>query len=108
MLTVRIMNEFMHGPIWILDADGMPLAPGALPIVEEDSSIQTLDGQAGVLFDSYYEFDGEGTCRFDEGRQKEDKERMLGLVAMIVSRLDQINDGTFVVDDLETPYLRKL
>lgn len=49
-----------------------------------------------------------GTHCFDVRRQKENKERMLSVMAMIVSRLDQINDGSFAVDDRETPYLREL
>lgn len=109
MFTVRIMNEFLHGPLWVLDEEGISVAEGSLPLVEGDATVRELNKEAGSLFDSYYEFDSHGeACWFNEDRQKEDACRMLALVAELDARLAEINDGSFSVEDLETPFLSSL
>lgn len=109
MFTVRIMNEFLHGPLWVLDEEGISAATGSLPLVEDDAVVRELNKEARSLFDSYYEFDAHGeACWFNEDRQKEDAGRMLVLVAELNARLAEINDGSFTVEDLETPFLSSL
>ena len=41
-------------------------------------------------------------------KRKRKKEIMLDLIAQIVARLNEINDGSFVVEDLESERLRAL
>lgn len=109
MFTVRIMNEFLHGPLWVLDEEGISAAEGSLPLVEDDADVRELNQEAGSLFDSYYEFDSHGeACWFNEGRQREDASRMLALVSGLNARLAEINDGSFAVEDFETPFLSSL
>lgn len=109
MFTVRIMNEFLHGPVWVLDEEGISAAEGSLSLVEDDADVRELNQEAGSLFDSYYEFDSHGeVCWFNEDRQREDAEHMLALVARLNARLGEINDGSFTVEDLETPFLSSL
>ena len=103
------MNEFLHGPVWVLDEEGISAAEGSLPLVEDDAGVQELNQEAGSLFDSYYEFDSHGeACWFNEDRQREDSSRMLALVSGLNARLAEINDGSFTVEDLETPFLSSL
>ena len=45
---------------------------------------------------------------FDVEKEKEEKEIMLGLISQIKKRLEELNDGTFVVEDLETDRLSNL
>ena len=109
MFTVRIMNEFLHGPVWVLDEEGISVSIGALPLVEDDAIVQKLNKEAGSLFDSYYEFDSHGeACWFNEDKQRANAERMLALVSGLNARLAEINDGSFTVEDLETPFLSSL
>lgn len=109
MFTVRIMIEFLHGPVWVLDDDGISAADGSLPLVEDDPVVRELNDEAGSLFDSYYEFDSRGQpCWFNEDRQRANSGHMLALVARLNARLAEINDGSFVVEDLETPFLTDL
>ena len=44
------------------------------------------------------------------GNQQEefDKEIMLDLITQLIARLNEINDGSFVIEDLETERLKKL
>ena len=60
MSTVRIMNEFLHGPVWVLDEEGIPAAEGSLLLVEDDVEVRDFNQEAGSLFDSYYEFEPHG------------------------------------------------
>lgn len=109
MFTVRIMNEFLHGPVWVLDEEGISAAEGSLPLVEDDANVRALNQEAGSLFDSYYEFDSHGeACWFNEDKQREDSSRMLALVSGLNARLAEISDGSFTVEDLETPFLSRL
>lgn len=109
MFTVRIMNEFLHGPVWVLDEEGISAAEGSLPLVENDADVRELNQEAGSLFDSYYEFDSHSeACWFNEGRQRANADRMLALLAKINARLCEINDGSYTVEDLETPFLSNL
>lgn len=44
---------------------------------------------------------------FDK-EEKLNKEKMLGLIKKLIVRLEQINDGSFVIDDRETERIRNL
>ena len=45
---------------------------------------------------------------FDFEKEKEEKEIMLDLISQIKKRLEEINDGSFVIEDLETDRLSNL
>ena len=50
------------------------------------------------MFSSYYEFDSHGqACWFNSEQEKADKEIMLDLITHLISRLNEINDGSFVI-----------
>ena len=61
------------------------------------------------MFDGYYEFDThDAPCWFNHEKEKAEKEIMLDLIARIVARLNEINDGSFVIEDLGTERLKSL
>lgn len=79
---------------------------GKLPLVEDDPVVLELNGEIAEMYDSYFEFDSHGpVCWFNEAQRKADRERMLSLLARLRVRLEEINDGSLVVVDYETPYL---
>lgn len=108
MQTVKIMLDFLQGPIWISDVEtGKPLT--GIDIVDNDEQVRLLNYEIQDLYDSYYEFDShDQACWFDEERERADKPRMLELLAKLNARLSEINDGSFVVDDRETPRVQAL
>lgn len=55
------------------------------------------------LFDSHNE-----PCWYNHEKEKAEKDVMIELISKIKSRLNEINDGSFVVEDLETERLKKL
>lgn len=61
------------------------------------------------MFDSYYEFDShDEPCWFNHEKEKAEKDTMLGLISKIKARLNEINDESFTVEDLETERLKNL
>lgn len=66
--------------------------------------MQALNNQICELYSSCYEFDSHDLpCRFTEEKEKADKPRMLELLGKLNARITELNDGSFVVDDQETP-----
>ena len=105
MYTVKIMNEFLHGAIWVYE-DGVV---SSLPTVDEDQILQELNRKTMELFNSYFEFDSNGeSCTFNNDLSKKTKGEMLELISQIKERLNQINHGEFVVEDYETDRLKNL
>ena len=108
MVTIKIMNEFLHGPVWTCEGEtGIEIDD--LPLVHEDATVASLNREIGELFDSYYEFDShDQACWFNEEQEKADKPRMLELLGKPNDRIAELNDGSFVVDDQETPRIEAL
>lgn len=51
MLTVRLMNEFLHGPLWVLDEDGVVFLEERIPAVERDAEVCRLAQRIGSMYD---------------------------------------------------------
>lgn len=106
MFTIKIMNEFIHSPIWIYDEDGITDEP---PMIADDVILQSLCNKVEDMYTSYYEIDSHGVpCWFNSEKEKAEKETMLHLISQIKKRLEEINDGSFVVEDLVTKSLADL
>ena len=106
MIKIKIMTEFLHSPIWTYE-DGV--VTDDISVISEDSTVQVLCEKIEEMFSSYYEFDShDQACWFNSEQEKADKEIMLDLITQLISRLNEINDGSFVVEDLETERLKQL
>lgn len=106
MFTIKIMNEFIHSPIWVYDEDGIIDEPS---LIADDVVLQNLCEKVEDMFTPYYEFDSHGVaCWFNHEKEKSEKEVMINLIAQIKARLEEINDGSFVIDDCESERLRNL
>lgn len=107
MYTVKIMNEYLHGPIWVYNSNGISV--WKYPLISDDPLLKVLNNKAMELFSSYYEFDSHDMpCWFNHEKEKAEKNIMLDLISQIKERLEEINDGSFVVEDLETERLNNL
>ena len=106
MVVIKIMNEFLHSPIWTYEDD---FITDDFPVIENDVKLQEISKQIEELYSSYYEFDShDEACWFNHGKEKSDKEFMLELIAKLVSRLEEINDGSYIIEDLETERIKNL
>ena len=108
MVTIKIMSEIWHGPLWTCEFD-TGIATDDLPLVHDDPIVSAINNELRDMYDSYYEFESHGeACWFDNEHEKADKPHTLELLAKLNSRLAEINDGSFVVDDQETPRVMAL
>lgn len=110
MQTVKIMLDLFNGPIWgdyFID-DKFTSGTG-IPLIDNDVELQKINDEIYDMFESYYEFDSHDVaCWYNEEQEKADKPKMLALLKKLNDRLDEINDGSFVVEDLETPRVQAL
>ncbi len=105
---VKIQLDYLQGPIWISDIETGESLMG-IELIDHDLILKELNRQAGQLFSSYYEFNShDQPCWFNHEQEKKDKDIMLELIRKIVARLDEINDGSFIVEDYETERLNGL
>lgn len=108
MKTLKISLDFLAGPLWKDEfIDGKSRT--GIPVIDNGETLQTLNDQICELYSSYYEFDSHDVaCWFDEEREKADKPRTLELLRQLNARIAELNDGSFVVDDQETPRVEAL
>lgn len=107
MYTIKIMNEYLHGPIWVYGPDGV--AVWDFPLLQKDPILSALNKQAMERYSAYYEFDShDQACWVDLERQKADKEIMLDMITRLIDRLNEINDGSYVIEDCETERIKNL
>lgn len=106
--VVKLMLDYMQGPIWISDVEtGEPLT--GISIVDDDTVLPKLNMECCELFSNCYEFDPHnGACWFNKESELKNKDKFLLLLRQIKDRLDEINDGSFIVEDLETERLNSL
>ncbi len=106
--VVKIQLDYLQGPIWISDAEtGEPMT--GIELIDSDAVLKALNYQVCQLFSSYYEFNShDAPCWFNREKEKAEKGILLDLISQIVVRLNEINDGSFVVEDLETERLLAL
>lgn len=106
MFIVKLMNEFVHGVLWVCDDDGISTN---YDLIDKDEELTKLNEETRKLFDSYYEFDShDQACWLNEELERKTKDKMLELIRKIKIRLSEINDGSFIVEDYETERLEKL
>lgn len=107
MYKIRLMNEFLHSPIWVLNSDGISV--WKYPLIEQDTVLSELNQTARQLFDSHYEFDSHNEpCWFNREKERAKKNIMLELISQIKERLDELNNGSYIIEDLKTERLKNL
>lgn len=108
MKTLKITLDFLAGPLWKDEfIDGEPQT--SIPVIDNDETLQALNNQICELYSSCYEFDSHDLpCWFNEEQEKADKQKMLDLLGRLNAQLTEINDGSFKVEDLETPRVQSL
>ena len=106
MKNLKIQYDFAHGPIWkdVFNSGTGKWSTG-ISVVDNDKALSVLDDVAEKEYSSLYSFDHEGVLHFDNEMYQEKRENLLSLIQTIVLRLNDLNDGSFMVIDEETPKL---
>ena len=108
MFTVILSNEFLHGPIWT-HKEGADIPGQDFSLLQNDATLISLNDEIGELFDSYYEINSHNQAVwFNEEQLKADKAIWLSLLRRLNTRLNEINDGSFIVKDTLTEYFEKM
>lgn len=106
--TLKISLDLLAGPLRkdeFIDGETRT----GIPVINNDAALQAVNDQICELYSSYYEFDShDQVCWFNEEQEKTDKPLMLELLGKLNARIAELNDGSFVVDDQETPRVEAL
>ena len=96
---VRLLLDFFWGPILMSDPNtGEPQT--GIDIIDNDLTIKELCREMSDMYFSYFEENSHGVAMwFDEEKRKNEKPKMMELLAKLKTRLDEINDGSFCVQD---------
>ena len=91
----------MHGPIW---KDKIDILTGVwstgIDCIDNDDTLQKLNDKGEELYSSLYSFDENGeACFFDQNTYVAIRDELIDIVKNIIARLEEINDGTFIVID---------
>lgn len=80
-----------------------------IDVVDNDEYIQKLNNEIQDLYSSYYKINyNDEPVYFDKEQEKKDKYKMLDLLEKLMKRLDEVNDGSFEIDDRETERVKNL
>ena len=109
-IIIHVGLEFLFGPIQKLHVNENGDEITGISIIDENEPIQTLDKEINELWCSLYTEDNNSPdgLHFDKDREKELAPQLLEMINKLISLLNEINDGSFVVDDMITDYLKSL
>lgn len=108
MQKIKLMFEFGHGTIWDSEPFTGKLMSG-IEVVDIDPDLELWNRQCMVLYDECYEFDSHGKgCYFNEETLAKNKKKLLCILEQIKSRLEELNDNNFIIEDQTTDELNKV
>lgn len=100
MQEVKIKFDFSNGPIWKekYDIASHELLTG-IDILDNDEALTVLNDRAKKEYSSLYSFGKDGRVNFDKEAFEKKKLVLYSLVKTIILRMNDLNDGSFVVID---------
>ncbi|MCQ2087173.1 MAG: hypothetical protein MJZ37_03775 [Bacilli bacterium] len=109
-MEVLLLLDFLYGPI---QGDG-DIIDGYfstdIPIIDNDLVVRDLDKKISDLWCSFFienSLEPSG-FKFDELKAKNNSEELKNLCKLLVERLNNINDGTFVINNRLDETLERL
>ena len=109
-VIIQIGLEFIFGPLLRDYEDENGNESSGSAIVDNDPIINSLDKEANELWCSLYSKDETNSdgLRFDSEKEKELAPKLLDLISKIIERLNEINDGSFEIEDMVSKRLKSL
>ena len=101
MIKIKLMFDYNEGPIWPNHIDPYTFERSTgVDLIDNDKMIKDLSVKMSNMYSDYYTFDTDDSpCKFDLEKQRKEKGIMLDLLSKLKNRLNELNDGTFEVDD---------
>ena len=108
MQKIKLMFEFGYGPIWDSEPFTGKLMSG-IEVVDIDPDLELWNRQCMDFYDECYEFDSHDKgCYFNEKTLAENKKKLLRILEQIKSRLEELNNNNFIIEDQATDELNKV
>jgi len=105
---VKVYCEYGCDPVWCYDNEGI-VTKKWYPPIKDDKNVYELCSKISNIYDSCFETNShEQAFWYNEEKHSQNKYVLLDLIEQLVDRLNQINDGSYEVHDLETKALNKL
>lgn len=90
--------DFNQGAIWISDQEtGEPIT--GINVIDTNLDIASINKKMSDLYSSYYVFNADGSCEFNESKFLKEKDLMIRLLDELKKLLNSINDGSFEIED---------
>ncbi len=102
--------EFVFGPLLKDDVDENGNDSTGVKLVDDDIQLQNLDREISDIWCSLWSKDPEDSSgmHFDEEREKELAPQLLEMIKKLIDRLNEINDGSYEIEDMITDHLKLL
>lgn len=109
-ISIYIGLELVFGPILKNNQLEDGTFSSGSKIVDDDSILKNLDKKINELWCTLYSKDETSNSgfRFDEVKEKELAPKLLEMINKLINRLNEINDGSYEVEDMITDHLKSL
>ena len=109
-IIIQIGLEFAFGPLLMDEEDENGNESTGVKFVDEDEIVRKIDKEVNELWCSLYHKDDSQPdgLRFDSKREKELAPVLLDGINNLIKRLEEINDGSYEIQDMITDYLKKM
>lgn len=109
-ITIYIGLELVFGPILKNNQQENGTFSSGSKIVDDDLVLKNLDKEINELWCTFYSKDetNDSGFRFDEVKEKELTPQLLEMINKLIDRLNEINDGSYEVEDMITGHLKSL
>lgn len=109
MKEIKIKLDYSHGPIW---KEKFDVITGewstGIDIIDNDAELQILNKEAERIYTSLYVIDDNNKCTFQAELFEAQKGVLLSIIQTIIARLNELNNGAYIVIDEETKNLQRL
>jgi len=111
--TILILLDYYFGPIqcdWV-DDSGRQITK--INVIDSDEETQRLNKEANSLWLTLFKpvdfsEDNPSGFVFDTEREKEIAPLLLSIIEKLIKRLNEINDGSYEIEDRTTPWLKDI
>lgn len=108
--VIQIGLELVFGPLLRDEEDENGNESTGVEIIDNDLIIQEIDKKVNDLWCSLYSKDENSPdgLHFDSRREKELAPKLLEMINQLKDRLNEINDGSFEIEDMISEHLASL